>query len=143
MYILTKDSVIYGSCDSAEYFKLQSNGYYVPCNFAKCTHMKVGETFYNETEYRLLQVEQVPETLETDGTWVFDGAEIVQDADLTAEYLRGKRDTLLGETDWAICLDSPLDAERKSVIMGYRQALRDMPQQEGFPFDVVIPTLAE
>lgn len=139
MYILTKNQVIYGACERAEYFKLQSNGYYVPSNFASSTHVKVEDIFYDGKEYRLFEVEEVPEGLEMEGTWVYSAEGIFEDTELKSHVLRQKRDLLLSETDWAICLDSPLDAEKKSTVVHYRQMLRDLPEQEGFPFGIDFP----
>lgn len=139
MYILTKKQVIYGICERADYFRLQNNGYYVPSSFASSTHLKVDETFHDVKEYRLFEVSEVPENLSMEGSWVFSAEGIFEDEALKSEVLRKKRDVLLSETDWAICLDSPLDAETKSEVVHYRQALRDFPQQEGFPFESVFP----
>ena len=52
---------------------------------------------------------------------------------------RGTRDTLLKESDWALASDSPLTDEQKTEATTYRQALRDLPEQEGFP-NVEFPT---
>jgi len=51
--------------------------------------------------------------------------------------VREKRDRLLTETDWTQAADVPQTTKDKWV--SYRQALRDMPLQAGFPFDVVFP----
>jgi hypothetical protein len=53
-----------------------------------------------------------------------------------AEY-RVQRDTLLASSDWTQVYDAPVDQEAWAA---YRQALRDIPQQEGFPATVVWPT---
>ena len=37
--------------------------------------------------------------------------------------------------------DTALSEEKQEQYRIYRQALRDIPEQEGFPFDVVFPTL--
>lgn len=139
MYILTKNSVIHGLCEEKNYFRLQKNGYYIPSNFANSTHIKIDDVFYEGKEYRLFQVEEVPENLEYDGSWIYSEGDFFPDEGLKTSIMRKKRDLLLLETDWAICLDSPLDAESKSEVMNYRQKLRDLPQQEGFPFEVEIP----
>lgn len=47
---------------------------------------------------------------------------------------------LLQSSDWTQSPDSPLSAESKQAWATYRQALRDLPQQEGFPF-VNIPMM--
>ena len=49
--------------------------------------------------------------------------------------VRRKRDRLLSETDWLALSDNVLTEEWAA----YRQALREVPQQTGFPFEVVWP----
>ena len=56
-----------------------------------------------------------------------------------ASKIREKRDKLLHDTDWIMYTDSPVDSETKAKYAEYRQALRDIPQQDGFPFNVVYP----
>lgn len=54
----------------------------------------------------------------------------------TAEMQRRERDNLLKETDWWANSDITMTEEQRA----YRQALRDIPQQEGFPTDITWPT---
>ena len=49
---------------------------------------------------------------------------------------RGNRDRLLSETDWMALFDNVLTQEWAA----YRQALREVPQQAGFPFEIIWPT---
>ena len=58
----------------------------------------------------------------------------------TAEQVRAERDRLLAESDWTQIADAPVDQAAWAV---YRQALRDLPQQAGFPHDVVWPIKPE
>ena len=51
----------------------------------------------------------------------------------TAETIRIQRDSLLAACDWTQMVDSPLSEEEKAAYQTYRQALRDVPQQEDFP----------
>ena len=44
-----------------------------------------------------------------------------------------ERNQLLSESDWTQLPDSPLTTEKKTEWATYRQQLRDMPAQEGFP----------
>ena len=53
---------------------------------------------------------------------------------------RAERDSLLSATDKYLLSDYPIDEERLSEIKLYRQTLRDLPQQKGFP-DIEIPKL--
>lgn len=52
-----------------------------------------------------------------------------------ADQQRMKRNTLLQETDFHALTDYTMDSNMTS----YRQALRDIPQQDGFPDNVVWP----
>lgn len=54
-----------------------------------------------------------------------------------AEAIRAQRNQLLTQSDWTQMPDAPVD---QAAWATYRQALRDIPQQEGFPFNVVWPT---
>ena len=54
-----------------------------------------------------------------------------------ADEVRAERDRLLTASDWTQIADAPVvSLEWQS----YRQALRDIPQQSGFPDDVEWPT---
>lgn len=57
----------------------------------------------------------------------------------TAETIRAQRDAMLTACDWTQMPDSPLSEEEKALWQTYRQALRDVPQQEGFPETVDWP----
>lgn len=58
-----------------------------------------------------------------------------------AVQVRVQRDYLLAQTDWTQAVDVPQSIKDKWAP--YRQALRDIPQQEGFPYNVVWPTKPE
>lgn len=49
------------------------------------------------------------------------------------------RQTFLQNTDWTQTVDSPLSPERKAAFATYRQALRDVTKQEGFPNNINWP----
>ena len=51
---------------------------------------------------------------------------------------RNKRNTLLTESDWTQVADSPVD---QAAWVTYRQALRDVPSQAGFPETIDWPTV--
>lgn len=53
-----------------------------------------------------------------------------------AEQVRNERDRLLTASDWTQVQDAPVDA---TAWAAYRQALRDVPQQEGFPTNIIWP----
>ena len=56
-----------------------------------------------------------------------------------AEQVRLERDRRIAATDYLALPDYPLSEEEKAAVMVYRQALRDVPSQEGFPREVVWP----
>lgn len=56
--------------------------------------------------------------------------------EISAAQVRVKRDQLLAECDWTMVNDAPTD---KDVWGQYRQALRDVSEQAGFPDSVVWP----
>ena len=75
-----------------------------------------------------------------------DAGELVVEPDpgpseeqLAAEA-RSERDRLLKESDWTQVPDAPVDHQAWAE---YRQALRDVPQQTGFPTDINWPTKPE
>lgn len=60
------------------------------------------------------------------------------DAEYAAEA-RAKRDALLAETDFMLMPDYPLSEAKRAAVAAYRQALRDVPAQFGFPRQIVWP----
>lgn len=56
-----------------------------------------------------------------------------------ATAVRDKRDKLLEACDYLMALDYPLSTAAREQWRAYRQALRDIPQQEGFPDNIVWP----
>ena len=56
-----------------------------------------------------------------------------------AKEIRTKRDELLNKTDWTQMKDTALTEQKQEAYRVYRQALRDIPEQEGFPYEVVWP----
>ena len=57
---------------------------------------------------------------------------------LKSSEIRDARDRMIAATDWTQLPDVPQSIKDKWVP--YRKALRDVPQQAGFPFNVVWPT---
>jgi hypothetical protein len=56
------------------------------------------------------------------------------------ERVRTERDRLLTASDWTQVADAPVN---QAAWAAYRQALRDVPQQSGFPKSVTWPTPPE
>jgi len=55
------------------------------------------------------------------------------------QVVRDDRDKRLAECDWTQLADSPLDADSKEAWSLYRQDLRMVPEQPGFPWNVEWP----
>lgn len=55
--------------------------------------------------------------------------------------IRQKRNKLLLESDWVVAKAYEFETEVPQEWKEYRQALRDIPSQEGFPFVVIFPQL--
>jgi hypothetical protein len=53
-----------------------------------------------------------------------------------AKRVRADRNSKLSECDWTQLTDAPVDVQAWAE---YRQALRDVPDQDGFPWDVEWP----
>ena len=56
--------------------------------------------------------------------------------DEQADNVRNKRNNVIAKTDWTQLPDSPVD---KTLWAEYRQALRDVPTQAGFPWTIEWP----
>jgi hypothetical protein len=77
-------------------------------------------------------VERWEET-ETVRTLKFDLTPLTQDQKIAA--IRAKRNSLLGATDFYLAKDRPVSDE----MISYRQALRELPDQTGFPDSIAWP----
>jgi hypothetical protein len=64
-------------------------------------------------------------------------AKTAKDAE-QAKSVRADRNKRIADCDWTQVADSPVD---KAAWATYRQALRDIPQQAGFPWDIQWPTM--
>jgi len=89
---------------------------------------------------------QVNPTLEN-GEWVMtwqvspaSAEEIAERLEQKSAEVRQQRNQLLTESDWTQLADSPLDADTKSAWALYRETLRQVPEQSGFPWNIVWPT---
>ena len=53
--------------------------------------------------------------------------------------VRARRNQLLEETDKTQLVDAPINDENRAAIRVYRQVLRDIPEQAGFPYEIEWP----
>lgn len=56
-----------------------------------------------------------------------------------ARNVRGIRNAKLSDTDYLVASDYPISEENLAEVKVYRQALRDITEQEGFPKKVIWP----
>lgn len=122
---------------------------------------KDGETVYQYDEYRMVVPyrENLLEYLNKSFDSWLESAKKIEYEELAAD-VRTKRDALLRESDALMCLDraglskpesdddwTAFMAGIAAMLFGewakYRQALRDVPQQEGFPYNVEFPEKPE
>lgn len=56
-----------------------------------------------------------------------------------ADSARHKRNRLIAATDYLVTPDYPIEPDRLAKVKIYRQALRDIPEQSGFPRTITWP----
>jgi hypothetical protein len=98
------------------------------------------------TRYHATPEGNVPFSPEEEAEWDARIAEYEAGADArAAEAIRTKRDKLLAETDWVTVKAVDQNAQYSlgiqvpQVWLDYRQALRDITEQAGFPNEVTWP----
>ena len=67
---------------------------------------------------------------------VRDAEELASDAQAAAAKARARRNQLLRDSDWTQVADAPVD---QAAWAAYRQALRDITVQAGFPNEITWP----
>ena len=77
--------------------------------------------------YTIRSVTKTPAEIEED---------ILKTRTLAEEDIRNQRNKLLKDSDWTQVADAPVD---KTAWATYRQALRDITERAGFPFNVEFP----
>ena len=61
------------------------------------------------------------------------------DVEGLATKIRIQRNSLLKQTDYLMMSDYPIESDRLAKVKIYRQALRDIPEQSGFPRNITWP----
>ena len=72
--------------------------------------------------------------------YIWDGSEWVIDESLIAVKTKSARNALLQESDWTDTVSAQTRLKNWQQWQDYRQALRDIPSQTGYPTDIVWPT---
>jgi hypothetical protein len=60
-------------------------------------------------------------------------------AESNAEHQRVRRNSILSATDWTVLPDSPFTGDELESWKTFRQALRRIPSQAGFPDNINWP----
>lgn len=76
------------------------------------------------------------------GVEIYDKELEVSEEEL-AKQVRAKRDSLLRASDVYLVNDYPISTTSLEQIKAYRQALRDLPEDLGFPSNITWPELPE
>ena len=95
-------------------------------------YQSVDELYFDGFKVQKVQPKPSPYHVfdSSSGSWVLESSAL-------AEITRLQRYELLAKSDWTQLPDVPLAT--KEAWAAYRQALRDITEQPGFPFDVVWP----
>ena len=83
-----------------------------------------------------------PDNVATKDADVGDIAIYLTDAEydtVLAASARQKRDRLIAVTDYLVTPDYPIESDRLAKVKIYGQALRDIPEQAGFPRTIMWP----
>ncbi|CAB5206973.1 Phage tail assembly chaperone protein [uncultured Caudovirales phage] len=88
------------------------------------------------------QVALLPDKPNDNNYWEFDYENKVWigDAVIASSQALAKRLTLLEQSDWTQIPNNPLATEQQTAWATYRQELRDITAQSGYPFNVIWPT---
>ena len=84
--------------------------------------------FYESIGMEEMEVEQA-----YNGNWYVKGYAPSKTTELLAQEKRAERDNLLAQTDKYMLSDFPITEEKLAQYKAYRQYLRDLPEQAGFP----------
>jgi len=93
------------------------------------------------TQWSAIEYSTQVNALKFEATQEFCDHLVEIETEAEAKRVRAIRNTLLDKTDKEMTVDriEREDPEKVEAWKAYRQALRDIPEQEGFPFDVIWP----
>jgi hypothetical protein len=99
------------------------------------------EGYYSDTQFYVENNVPVAMPTRPTGFVVFDyqTKSWIADIGQASASVLSQRFNLLSESDWTQIPNNPLSTAQQEVWATYRQELRDIPQQSGYPFNVVWP----
>jgi hypothetical protein len=100
------------------------------------------EGTYDDSSFYIKNKEpiQFPSKPNYPATFSVELQEWVPDTASIAYIIQSKRNELLILSDWTQIPNGPLTQQQQEAWAVYRQQLRDIPEQSGYPFNVVWPT---
>lgn len=84
-----------------------------------------------EAEQKIIAEQEAEQARIAHEAWLADPA----NQPVLFRMLRAERDRRIAETDYMAMPDYPLSDTKREAVLAYRQALRDLPSQEGAPWD--------
>jgi len=106
---------------------------------ALCGDPESAEAVALVAEYKALDGSwQKERMVEMDGILTHEEAAI-REVETRREEARDERNRRLASCDWTTVADVPLTADQRAAWATYRQALRDVTKQAGFPDAIVWP----
>ncbi len=150
MYALTENNAITKCPIGIGDLKQNNKSTSFPARFEDFDYTEYGVVFVEETEIPTYDsnTQRIVELTPTkvNGSWKqqwsleeLSAEEKQQILDNKAAIIRTERNNKLSESDWTQFNDSPLSDELKLVWAQYRQELRDITTQEGFPHNIIWP----
>ena len=125
-------------------YNLSTHGRSIPEGYVK---VKIQSPNYGDKKPYLYEVKEgLPQLIDGEyvQTWTFEAhstEKLQANISKLARIVREERDQLLEDSDKKVFVDvwEKLSPVEKEQISNYRQALRDIPDQEGFPISVDWP----
>ena len=107
----------------------------------------IGETPINISEYYVVDNKLValPKKPDSNEYWIFDyGIKgWIANIGIASNNVKLKREVLLASSDWTQLSNNPLTEEKQIAWSIYRQELRDITKQLGYPTDLIWPVKPE
>jgi len=110
------------------------------------SQIQTGETYidglFDDSIYYIEnnEVVAIPPKPDKYSLFNFTTKQWVQQENLAIADVLPKRQKALYSSDWTQIPNGPLTSEQQSAWATYRQKLRDITAQSGYPFDVIWPT---
>jgi hypothetical protein len=105
----------------------------------------LSENFIGVNDYYIKDSALLPYPEKPEGLYVWNGTEWIVDLEQTSQRVSSLRFAYLQESDWTDTVSAQTRLGEPLYLSWqiYRQALRDIPSQEGYPLSVTWPTAPE